>query len=650
MKAVKILLGVLAVVVVIIGGGAIFLSTLDFNSYKAEIREEVREATGRDLVIAGDIDLELSLTPRLTVSDVRFQNADWGSKPDMASVGALDVVVNLMALLSSKIEVQRVVLRDVELLLETDKAGKGNWDVASGRGEKRSGEKHGGDGGGHDGEGVPSIGEVTLDNIKITYRDGAKGTENTFAIETVGLKQAASGALDTKIKADIDGQAIDVTGQLPAIAEMVKPGAALPVSMTGTVFGFAIDMSATVTAKHGEAGLSSVDIADLKATVEGSDVSGSASLGLGGARPMVTANIQSKLLDLVALQAKAPASGSGSGGGAAPAGTGGDPLDQPLPLEGLKAADADIKAAVETLKLTDKLSLTKVNLDATLKNGLLTIKPSTAVLSEGTINLTGTVDGRAKVAKVALAETWTGADFGALAKVFQPNDLLEAKGDTEVKVTGAGETPRQILATLGGHTALIIREGKIDNAYWELIAADVATQFLPFLDQSNRGKLNCMVSRFDIQHGVATSKAMLVDSDRVIVASEGTIKLAKQELDLKLTPQPKNPILISLSVPLLISGPATSPTVIPDPLAVAKGVGAIALAGVNPLALALPFLSAGNADEPCPAAIAIAEGKPVPKAAKPASSPATGGAAATEQQEKPGGIKGLFDSLKKAVD
>jgi uncharacterized protein involved in outer membrane biogenesis len=649
MKAVKILIGVLAVVVVIIGGGAIYLTTLDFNSYKAEIREEVREATGRDLVIAGDIDLELSLTPRLTVSDVRFQNADWGSKPDMASVGELDVVVNLMPLLSSKIDVQRVVLRDVDLLLETDKAGKANWDVASGRAKKDGGEKHKGDRG-HEGDGVPSIGEVTLENINITYRDGAKGTENTFAIETIGLKQTASGALDTRIKAEIDGQVIDVTGTLPALAEMVKPGAALPLSLAGSVFGFAIDGSATVTARHGDGGLSSIDISDLKAIVEGSDFAGAASLALGGARPSVTATTQSKLLDLVALQAKAPSSDGGAGGGAAPAGSGGDPLDQPLPLEGLKAVDADIKAIVETLKLSDKLSLTDVSLAATLKNGLLTINPSSAVLSEGKIDLTGIVDGRAKVAKIALTETWSGADFGALAKVFQPNDLLEAKGDTEVKVTGAGETPRQILATLSGHTALIIREGKIDNAYWELITADVATQFLPFLDQSNRGKLNCMVSRFDIEHGVATSKAMLVDSDRVIVAGEGTITLAKQELDLKLTPQPKNPSLISLSVPLLISGPVTDPTVIPDPLAVAKGVGAIALAGVNPLALALPFLSAGNADEPCPAAIAIAEGKPVPKAAQPAASPATGGAAATEQQEKPGGIKGLFDSLKKAVD
>lgn len=643
MKAVKILLGILAVIVVIIGGGAIYVSTLDFNSYKGEIQEEVKKATGRDLVIAGDIGLELSLTPRLTVSGVRFQNASWGSKPDMVSVGALDVVVALMPLLSSKVEVQRVVLKDVELLLETDKAGKGNWDIAGAGKAEDGGEKHTGDGG----EGAPSIGDVSLDNIQIIYRDGVAGSENRFAIETIALKQTASGAFDARIKADVDGQTIDVEGVLPAVADAMRPGAPLPLTLKGSVFGFTIDVAATVAIKHGKAGPNKIDITALKATVEGSDLAGSASVGLGGVRPAVTARIKSTLLDLVALRTKA--GGGGGSSKAAAAGDSKDPLDQPLPLGGLKAVDADVQVAVQTLKLTDKLSLGDVSLAAVLKNGLLKIQPSSAMLSGGKFDLAGLVDGRKPTAKIAIDQKWTAGDFGALAKVFQPNDLLEGKGDTTVKVRGTGKTPRQILATLGGHTALIIREGKIDNAYWELIAADVATQFLPFLDQSKRGELTCMVSRFEIKQGLATSKAMVIDSDRVIVAGEGTIKLATQELDLKLTPKPKNPSLISLSVPLLITGPARDPSVLPDPLAVAKGVGAIALAGINPLALALPFLSAGNADAPCPAAIAIAEGRPVPKAASKAA-PVSGGAAATEQAEKPGAIKGLFDALKKVTE
>ena len=92
MKAVKFLLNILAVVVVLIGGSVTYISTLDFNSYKGAIQEEVKKASVRDLVMASDIGLESSLTPWLTVSGMRFQNSLWGAKPDMVAVGVLDVV------------------------------------------------------------------------------------------------------------------------------------------------------------------------------------------------------------------------------------------------------------------------------------------------------------------------------------------------------------------------------------------------------------------------------------------------------------------------------------------------------------------------------------------------------------------------------
>jgi uncharacterized protein involved in outer membrane biogenesis len=91
-KAVKFLLNILAVVVVLIGGSVTYISTLDFNSYKGAIQEEVKKASVRDLVMASDIGLESSLTPWLTVSGMRFQNSLWGAKPDMVAVGVLDVV------------------------------------------------------------------------------------------------------------------------------------------------------------------------------------------------------------------------------------------------------------------------------------------------------------------------------------------------------------------------------------------------------------------------------------------------------------------------------------------------------------------------------------------------------------------------------
>jgi uncharacterized protein involved in outer membrane biogenesis len=46
MKAVKILLGLLAVVVAVIDSGAIYVSTLDFNRRKDGIQEQVKKSTG----------------------------------------------------------------------------------------------------------------------------------------------------------------------------------------------------------------------------------------------------------------------------------------------------------------------------------------------------------------------------------------------------------------------------------------------------------------------------------------------------------------------------------------------------------------------------------------------------------------------------
>lgn len=213
------------------------------------------------------------------------------------------------------------------------------------------------------------------------------------------------------------------------------------------------------------------------------------------------------------------------------------------------------------------------------------------------------------------------------------------------------------MASLNGHTAVVVREGVIQNEYWELIAADLATQFLPSLEDDKEGWLTCMVSRFDFKQGVGNVSAMLVDSTRVTVGGEGSIDLGKQTLNLKIKPAPKNPSLVSLAMPLLITGTFKDPTVGPDPLAVAgavaKEAGALALGAAMPLTLVLPFMSTGSSGEPCPVAIAIAEGKPIPKAKKQAPAKASDGAVKTDgTTPTPSiseGVGGFFKSLNKAV-
>jgi len=57
----------------------VILSGYDFNRFKPQIAQTVRDATGRELTIGGDIRLQIGLTPALVVENVSFQNAPWGS-------------------------------------------------------------------------------------------------------------------------------------------------------------------------------------------------------------------------------------------------------------------------------------------------------------------------------------------------------------------------------------------------------------------------------------------------------------------------------------------------------------------------------------------------------------------------------------------
>src|SRR3546814_1655749 len=111
-------------VVALAVAGVVVVQNMDFNQYKGLIAAKVKEATGRDLAINGDLKLDiLTLSPSLVVNDVRFANAEWGSRPDMAVVERFEAEVALLPLISGNLVIQRIVLVGADILIETNKQG-----------------------------------------------------------------------------------------------------------------------------------------------------------------------------------------------------------------------------------------------------------------------------------------------------------------------------------------------------------------------------------------------------------------------------------------------------------------------------------------------------------------------------------------------
>lgn len=607
MRWLRWLAAAVAAVTVLAVGVVVFVATLDLNAYKADVQAALEGATGRRVDIAGSLDLGWSPEPGLTVSGVRIANAEWGSEPDMVSVGRLGVGVRLLPLLSGRVAITRLGLSDVRVLLERGDDGRANWRLggpSSGRGAA-----------------VPDIRQLELERVLVVWKPGPAAPPREFRIDSLSLAEAGGG-LAVTLAAELDGDPLELTGTLPALAALRDPAAVLPVDLKGSLAGQPFALAASLQVGQGGVRLRAdpldLAIGDLKAH-------GSAAVDFAGARPRIDGRLEADRIDLASL--------AGPGGGP------GDPLDRPLPLDLLAAVDGRLELAVAQL-VAAGIAVDAFTATATLADGALTLDPVAGRVAEGPVTGRVALDAGKHPAQLALAAEASGMAMGTLYRALAGEALIEGRGDAVLDLRGTGTTPRALLGSARGVGRLVIHEGVILNRYWELVAEDVATRFLPFAKDGDRGRLNCLVGRFDIDKGIADATVLMVDSDRVTVAGEGTVDLAAQTLDMRLVPRPKDPSLFSLATPILLTGPVADPRPAPDPVAVAKGLGALAVGvGLGPVGLLLPFLSGGSADAPCPDAIAAAGRKPGAARERPA-----------REQDKPGGIKGLFDNLRKAIE
>lgn len=212
--------GILVLLVAVVVAAYAILMTLDLNQYRELIAERIEGATGRKVVIGGPIDLEVSLSPALALSDVSLANASWAKEPQMLSVKRFEAQVELLPLLTKQVQIDRIVLSGAAIQLETDANGVGNWVFAQDGPEPSAPEQPSV---AESGETlIPGIDEVTVEDSVLTYRDGRTGQITTLAIEEL---QAAAPSRTAPMKIELTARyndnPIEAKGTLGAMESLV---------------------------------------------------------------------------------------------------------------------------------------------------------------------------------------------------------------------------------------------------------------------------------------------------------------------------------------------------------------------------------------------------------------------------------------------
>ncbi|MDA0655586.1 MAG: AsmA family protein [Proteobacteria bacterium] len=665
----KIIAIIVFLFVALIATGIAYLMTVDFNEFKPEIQAEAKKATGRNLVIDGDLKLNIfTLTPGLAVNGVRFQNAAWGSSPDMAKIRRFEAVVSIMPLLSGAVEIRRVILEGAEILIEKNKAGNGNYEFAA-KGDpgakmaqKKAPAKSAGKGSGDLNLVVQA---VTIKNAKLTYKDHNAPQALVLALENFTVKgKGKSDPLEIALKGAYNEAKFQAKGTLGSPAELLKPTKPWPIDLTAEAGGATVKVKGSIGNPQKASGINislnidgkdlsdlsevtqspvpalgpysvaakiagdvakSISLSGIKVNVGSSALVGKLNIVLAG-RPRVVGGFQSDMLDLADFTKTAKGAPASSGGGApgAAAPSGGAAKgqyvipDTPLPVAGLKAVDADLEFDIKKL-IAAPTTVENIHATLRLNNGDLKITPVKMDLAGGAIAAGLQLNASGGVPALNTNLSVKMMSLSKLSAQMGQKDVMDGDINIAMNLSGNGSSPRKIASGLNGNFEFTVGKGKIKTETMEELMGGFMTAITKLIagNKPVYTVINCGVKKLEIRNGISTSKAMEFDADWIALVGGGTVNLKNEQIDYGVNPDIKLGGR-STTAPVKISGTLANPRFTVDALALAGQVGGKLLKGTGGALMGLVGAAGGGGAAP------VSEGSFVKVAAsstKPAASP-----------------------------
>ncbi len=399
-------------------------------------------------------------------------------------------------------------------------------------------------------------------------------------------------------------------------------------------------------------------ISNLVLKLGESDLTGTVGVKLGGERPKVMADLSSTLLDLDKLLPKSetakPAAAKPSA--AAPAAGKSDgrvfPAD-PLPLDALKLADAEVKFKGQKIVM-NALPITDVAVDLKLENGKLDVAPFEATVSEGRIVSTVELNGESETPTLAAKLEVQQLDYGKMLDYLGQKGLARGKIDVDTDIKSSGNSVRAIMAGLDGYTRVTSQKGFIDNRLFQFVTADI-TNIVPMFSQEEHKQMECLVLNLDYKAGMANTKAFVFETGGLSVIGKGDINLGDETMDLAFDPKAKNKSAANLAIPFMLGGTLASPTPTLPAAYIAKKGAKVALGimtgGMSTLA-EMAYDQVAEVDKTDYCALALA-GKPLvadaDKVEKSEAAPAPDGKTPQKTEQKPASIGGAVQGVGEGI-
>ena len=581
MKTLLKIVGVILLLCIALIVAAPFLIPTDtiFN----KVSEQVEKTTGRTLTINGDKTLSVFPSLKLELNDVHFANMETGSRDDMASMEQLAVHIPWFSLFGGEFKLDKFVINEPNVLLETDKNGKANWQLFDAVAEQPQAQTE-------SGEAIElpenfdiELGEVAIYGGTFTYLDGQTGAKQQIsdlelAILLPSLRKTLEVkggitymqerfeldiTLDTPAKA-IEGATFDVTQSLDSrlvdltfngsIAQQgkdIKGELALSGDSVKDLAAWqGVDLNAkqnafnafSVNGKMHLAG-EAFNLEELIATLDELEIKGKSKLNLGS-RLAVNADIDLGMLDLnpylpeaVAKQQEPVSEES----------TAAQPIvwdDTSIDLSALNALDANVVIRSSGLKAND-IELGANQFTVALKNSVAKLSLDSFSAYEGTGKGVININAQNTPYKITTNFDLSGIDAQPLLTDAAGFDKLMGKGSLNWNLTTTGQSQKSFITALNGKLGFEFADGAVKGANIaemvrkgkELISGNLSTVSEGLdtgFEESEQTDFSALTGSFNFTNGVGNNTDLSLISPLIRISGEGDVDLPKTNVDYRL--------------------------------------------------------------------------------------------------------------------
>lgn len=517
MKALlKIVLGLVFLVVLLVGGAAALLLTVDPNAYKPQISSAVKDATGRDFAINGNINVMFYPVLGFKVAGLEMGNPAGFTEKEFIKAGEVQAGVKILPLIEKKIEVTTVSLIEPQITVIKKADGKNNLEMPKGDTAPASSASSG------SGKLDITFEGIEIKKAKVTYIDKAAGKTTTINPLNLKIPSYASGreievAADMMIQnpAPAKPMSFDVSTTIkPDLSKNeltfrnLKAHVDLGGAMASATAGVVVNTkSETIT------------ISNLETGWQGTNVKGNATVK-GFKQPSVTFDMSSPSVDLDALLPKDQGQAK-------------DDDKALLPVEMLRTLTLDGKIAIGTLKASG-LSMSDFKTKVSARDGVLKASPLTLNTYDGTLASDIQIDARNASPSFTLKGGLKSMEVGKLLTAKMGQDYLTGVANVTFDLNARGNSMNALNRSAGGQLQFDFGKGYINK--WQL--SRLMNQAIAYfetgkLDQNASDKIyfTSLDAVFTGQGGVFKNSDLILIGPKSHALGSGSVNLAAQSVD-----------------------------------------------------------------------------------------------------------------------